>query len=100
VIVHEYADHALLKIELFVCFVLCLQVLHSWRKKNVGALFLLIWRMSLLVVWFLVFVLHDFLWDQGANWWTTLRNHELLLLFEGWWWCSWEWGKDNDEEEN
>jgi hypothetical protein len=38
----------------------------------VGALFLLIWRMSLLTMWFLVFVLHDFLWDQGANWWTRL----------------------------
>ncbi len=25
-----------------------------------GALFLLIWRMNLLVVWFLIFVLHDF----------------------------------------
>ncbi len=71
-IVHEHVDHALFEIELFVCFVLCLQVLHSWRKKNVGALFLLIWRMSLLTMWFLVFVLHDFLWDQGANWWTRL----------------------------
>jgi hypothetical protein len=56
--------------------------------------------MSLLAVWFLVFVLHDFSWDQGANWWIRLWKDELLLLFEGWWCCSWEWGEDNDEEEN
>ncbi len=48
-----------------------------------GALFILIWTMSLLVVWFFVFVLHDFSWDQGANWWIRLHNNELLLLFEG-----------------
>ncbi len=31
----------------------------------------------------LVFVLHDFSWDQGADWWTGLRKDEELLLFGG-----------------
>lgn len=51
-------------------------------------------------MWFLVVVLHDFSLDQGANWWTRLRKDELLLLFDDWSCCSWELGKDNDEEES
>jgi hypothetical protein len=31
----------------------------------------------------LVFILHDFLWDQGADWWTGLRKDEEVLLFGG-----------------
>jgi len=67
---------------LFALFYVYMFCIHG-EEKNVGALFLLIWRMSLLAMWFWVFILHDFLWDQGANWWTKLRKDELLLLFEG-----------------
>jgi hypothetical protein len=58
------------------------------EKEKCGCLVFLNWRMNLLVVWFLVFVFHDFSWDQGANWWTRLQKDELLLLFEGLWCCS------------
>ncbi len=37
-IVHEHVNHVLFEIELFVCFVLCLHVLHSWKKKKSGHL--------------------------------------------------------------
>ncbi len=37
-IVHEHVNHALFEIKLFVCFVLCLHVLHSWRRKKCGRL--------------------------------------------------------------
>jgi hypothetical protein len=49
----------------------------------VGALFLLIWRMNFASSVVLVFVLHDFLWDQGADWWTGLQKDKELLLFGG-----------------
>jgi hypothetical protein len=75
VIFHKNGNHLLLEI---MC--VCLQVVHSWRKENVGVLFLLIWRMGFASCVVLIFVLHDVLWDRGSDWWIGLQKDDELLL--------------------
>ncbi len=80
-IVHKHVDHVLVEIVcVCVCFVLCLQVMHWWKKENVGALFLMIWRMGFAICVVLIFVFHDILWDRGSDWWIGLWKDDELLL--------------------
>jgi hypothetical protein len=54
--------------------------MHWWKKENVGALFLMIWRMGFAICVVLIFVFHDILWDRGSDWWIGLWKDDELLL--------------------
>jgi hypothetical protein len=78
---HEHVNHMVLEIVYYFFCVLCLQVLHSWRRENESVMFLLFEKMSsqAYLSWFLFFMTsHGFMAPIGALDYRRMKNFGYL----------------------